>query len=113
MIEYKLGEVWFAEFPYEDDERNSSYRPVIVLDEKDLCVLSVKVTKHEVRNEDIYDVPIIYWKEANLKLASTARISKTILLDKDAFIIKIGDLADDDLEKVMNAYMKFRQNKDS
>ena len=41
------GEVWFVEFPLEEDESKSINRPVIVLDENILGVLSVKITKHK------------------------------------------------------------------
>ena len=53
------GEVWFVEFPLEEDESKSINRPVIVLDENILGVLSVKITKHKARKEDPYDIPII------------------------------------------------------
>ena len=48
------GEVWFVEFPLEEDESKSINRPVIVLDENILGVLSVKITKHKARKEDPY-----------------------------------------------------------
>lgn len=73
---YNKGEVWFVEFPLEEDETRTINRPVIVLDENTLGVLSVKITKHSPRKEDPYDIPILYWQEANLRLASTARVSK-------------------------------------
>lgn len=38
------GEVWFVEFPLEEDESKSINRPVIVLDENILGVLSVKIS---------------------------------------------------------------------
>lgn len=79
------GEVWFVEFPLEEDNSKTLNRPVVVLDDNTLGVLSVKITKHKVRQNDPYDVPIIYWEDANLRLASTARISKVILLPKDSF----------------------------
>ena len=69
----RKGEVWFVEFPLEEDASRIINRPVIVLDENVLGVLSVKITKHKVRKEDPYDIPIIYWSEAGLRLASTAR----------------------------------------
>ena len=74
------GEVWFVEFPLEEDNSKTLNRPVVVLDDNTLGVLSVKITKHKVRQNDPYDVPIIYWEVANFRLASTARISKVILL---------------------------------
>ena len=89
------GEVWFVEFPLEEDESKSINRPVVVLDENILGVLSVKITKH------------IYWEEAGLRLASTARVSKVTLLTKDSFIFKIGDLHHEDLKKIEEMYKKF------
>ena len=86
------GEVWFVEFPLEENPNRILNRPVVVLDENLLGVLSVKITKHKARKEDPYDIPIIYWEEASLRLASTARVSKVTLLTKDSFIFKIGDL---------------------
>ena len=81
------------EFPLEEDKTQTINRPVIVLDEDTLGVLSVKITKQMPRRADPYDVPILHWQEANLKLVSTARISKVFLLPKDSFIFKIfGDM---------------------
>ena len=104
---YNRGEVWFVEFPLEEDNSQTINRPVIVLDENTLGVLSVKITKHLPRNEDPYDTPIIYWQEANLRLASTARVSKVFLLSQDSFIFKIGDLHQDDLDRVEGMYQKY------
>lgn len=104
---YNKGEVWFVEFPLEEDNSQTINRPVIVLDENTLGVLSVKITKHVPRSEDIYDTPILYWKEANLRLASTARVSKVLLLSQDSFIFKIGNLHEDDLKRVENMYQNY------
>ena len=104
---YNRGEVWFVEFPLEEDNSQTINRPVIVLDENTLGVLSVKITKHSPRKEDSYDTPIIYWQEANLRLASTARVSKVFLLSQDSFIFKIGDLHQDDLDRVEEMYQKY------
>lgn len=101
------GEVWFVEFPLEENPERTLNRPVVVLDENLLGVLSVKITKHKVRREDPYNTPIIYWEEASLRLASTARVSKVTLLNKDSFIFKIGDLHKDDLNRIKDMYKKF------
>ena len=77
------------EFPLEENPDVTINRPVVVLDVDELKVLSVKITKHTPRKEDPYDTPIVYWKEAKLNFESTARISKTYSLNKDAFIFKI------------------------
>lgn len=99
--------MWFVEFPLEEDESKTINRPVVVLDENILGVLSVKITKHKVRKEDPYDIPIIYWEEANLRLASTARVSKVTLLTRDSFIFKIGNLHSDDLKRIEDMYTNF------
>ena len=82
------GEVWFVEFPLEEEESKSINWPVIVI-------------------EDPYDTPIIYWEEASLRLAATARVSKVTLLTKDSFIFKIGNLHPDDLSRIEDMYRKF------
>lgn len=101
------GEVWFVEFPLEEDNVQIINRPVVVLDENTLGVLSVKITKHLPRAKDPYDTPILYWQEANLRLASTARVSKVFLLSHDSFIFKIGDLHPLDLEHIEKMYQKY------
>ena len=103
----RKGEVWFVEFPLEEEPYRTLNRPVVVLDENILGVLSVKITNHKARKEDPYDTPIIYWEDANLRLASTARVSKVILLSKDNFIFKIGVLHEDDLSRIESLYRKF------
>ncbi|MBE5950059.1 MAG: type II toxin-antitoxin system PemK/MazF family toxin [Lachnospiraceae bacterium] len=104
---FKKGDVWFVEFPLEEEATKIINRPVIVLDEDTLGVLSVKITKHAPREEDPYDIPILYYKEANLRLASTARVSKVLLIPRDNFIFKIGDLHPDDLIRVEEMYRKY------
>ena len=104
---YNKGEVWFVEFPLEEDNSRTINRPVVVLDENTLGVLSVKITKHSPRREDPYDMPIIYLHEVNLRLASTARVSKVFLLSQDSFIFKIGDLHQGDLERIEEMYQKY------
>lgn len=107
MNHFCEGEVWFVGFPLEEDNTQIINRPVVVLDEDTLGVLSVKITKHAVRKEDPYDTPILYWQQANLRLASTARVSKVMNLKPDDFIFKIGNLHPDDLERIEELYIHF------
>ena len=101
------GDVWFVGFPLEEDPNCTINRPVVILDKDHLGVLSVKITKHAVRQADPYDTPILYWREANLHLASTARVSKVMNLQPDDFIFKIGSLHPDDLERIEEMYIHF------
>ena len=57
----RVWEIWFADFPYEEDATITKKRPVIILNVEPLEVLSVKVTSQDVRYEDKYDTPIQYW----------------------------------------------------
>jgi len=104
---YNKGEIWFVEFPLEEDNTQIINRPVIVLDENILGILSVKITKHLPRTAAPYDTPILYWREANLRLASTARISKVMLISQENFIFKIGNLHEKDLERIEKIYQKY------
>ena len=109
-VKVQKGEVWFVEFPMEEDPNRILNRPVIVLDENLLGVLSVKITKHHPRAADPYDIPILYWEKAGLRLASTARVSKVTLLSRDSFIFKIGNLCKEDMERVETTYKEFLAN---
>lgn len=105
-----VWEVWFALFPYEENPDVLKPRPVIVLDTQTFEVLSTKVTSHNERDEDPYDVPILHWKESGLKHKSVARVAKTIQLDKDKFKYKIGTLKEEDQKRIEEAYIKFISN---
>ena len=111
MQEFNLGEIWWAKFPYEDNPEEYTIRPVVVLSGTTVGILSVKVTKHAPRDFDPYDTPIIYWSEAGLKLASTARVSKTMILAPERFKEKIGRLVDDDIQRIETMYQKFISEK--
>ena len=102
------GEVWLAEFPFEDNPSQSKIRPVVILDNGNLeefKVLSVKVTSKFARDE--YDVPIIYWQQARLRVPSIARTSKFISLPKHVFKYKLGDLHDDDMKLLETKFIEF------
>jgi len=101
-----IGEVWWVRFPFEDKNELKT-RPAIILDIDMLLVLSVRVTKHLPRDNDKHDIPILYWKDAKLELASTARISKTIPIPKHNFLNKIGDLRPEDFDKVKAQYIEY------
>ena len=100
-------EVWFAEFPFEEDATVVKKRPVIVLNVETLEVLSIKVTSHDVRNQDQFDTPIVYWKEAGLNRESIARVSKTIRLTNDKFIHRIGDLHIADQNSIAKQFVAY------
>ena len=103
----RVWEVWFADFPFEEDPSIVKKRPVIILNVEPLEVLSVKVTSQRPRAADKYDTPIIHWRYAGLSKPSVARISKTMFLDKDKFKMKIGTLHDEDKVSVLTRYTEY------
>ncbi|EKS4345268.1 type II toxin-antitoxin system PemK/MazF family toxin [Clostridium botulinum] len=107
----KRGEVWYVKFPLEEDENKTLPRPVIVLEDHDevVGVLSIKVTKHKPR--DKWDYELFYWKEAKLRMKSTARIAKALYLNLDMFDRKFGDLHEEDLKNVDNLFNEYLLDK--
>ncbi|HBW35632.1 type II toxin-antitoxin system PemK/MazF family toxin [Desulfosporosinus sp. BICA1-9] len=101
------GDVWFAKFPLEEDGSVFSSRPVIILNVEHLIVLVVKVTKTPPRSNDKYDIPINYWQYANLRFKSTARVSKTQILDHSQLVFKIGILHPTDFVNIHDAFMRY------
>ncbi len=101
------GDVWFAKFPLEEDDSVFHSRPVIILDVESLIVLVVKVTKTSPRPNDKYDIPINYWQYANLNFKSTARVSKTQILNHSQLVFKIGTIHPSDFTSIQNTYMQY------
>lgn len=101
------GEVWFVNFPLEEDPNQFLSRPVVVLNVETLQVLSVKVTKTEPRDNGEFDTPIVYWEYANLRFKSTARVSKTIHIPITEFKYRLGSLHPDDFAEIQKVFMKF------
>lgn len=110
-LKINRGEVWYVNYPLEEDITKTLPRPVVVIDETNLKVLSVKVTKHDPREWDNYDTPIVYWQQAKLRFKSTARVAKTLLLDKNMFMHKMGDLHPDDLKDIEDKLMQWFSEK--
>ncbi|MGI1659689.1 MAG: type II toxin-antitoxin system PemK/MazF family toxin [Desulfitobacterium sp.] len=101
------GDVWFAKFPLEEDGTESSSRPVIILNVERLIVLVVKVTKMPPRPNDKYDIPIDYWQHANLRFKSTARVSKTQILNHSQLLFRIGTLHPNDFANIQDTYIQY------
>ena len=107
----KQWDIWLADFPYEENPKKFSSRPIVVLSVQPLVILAVKVTKHLPRSSDPYDVTIVEWKQSGLRYPSTARVSKTMSLSYSNFICKLGVLDYRDQENISNMFIKFINNK--
>lgn len=102
-------DVWFADFPYEDDPAQSKDRPVIVLDVDDetCTVLSMKVTSTAPVTE--YEIELFDWEKIPLNHKSTAVASSVMLVSKRRFRKKIGRLSNDDWQNVLTLYEQYLQ----
>jgi len=101
------GDIWLVNFPLEEDPTKSLPRPVIVLNVELPYILSTKITKHNPRDADPYDIPVLHWKDANLNYPSTARISKTLPLKLSNFIYFIGTANTNDLMSIQEKYTHY------
>lgn len=107
--EFHRWEVWFADFVFEEDEGRSKDRPVIILSIDPLTIATVKVTSQDKRANDPYDVEIQYWREANFKKPSVARVSKQQTISKALFRRCVGRLHPQDAMNVMNTAIKYAE----
>ena len=103
----KQWDIWLADFPYEEDHKKFSSRPIIVLNIQQSFVLAVKITKHSPRSADPYDVTIVQWKQSGLMYPSTARVSKTMKLPHSSFRCRLGVLSNRDQATIYNTFIKF------
>lgn len=93
---FVIGEVWYVKFPLEEDPNRYIERPAIIADVNLPEVAVIKVTKHDPREEDKYDTPIIHYSHAKLKRQSTARVSKLLSIHKSQILNKKGALHEED-----------------
>ena len=107
-----VGEVWFANFPLEEDPTNYLPRPVIILNVDEQDVLVIKITKTSPRPDDRFDTPIVNWQFTNLRMQFTARVSKTQFIKKNQIKHKIGNLHPNDLFLLQNKYIEYINSQD-
>ncbi len=90
-------EIWFADVRFEDAPNLSKRRPVLVLFNNVVYILSLKITSKAPRNSYYGEYVLLKWKEAGLDRQSTVRISKKLKLVERDFVYKIGRLAPIDI----------------
>ncbi|WP_251440314.1 type II toxin-antitoxin system PemK/MazF family toxin [Veillonella intestinalis] len=84
-------EVWWALVKFEDSNQAKT-RPVIVLENNQAYILSLKVTSHGPRKNFNGEFDLMKWNEAGLERPSTVRLSQPLKLKEKDFKSKIGDL---------------------
>ncbi|HDX9607340.1 MULTISPECIES: type II toxin-antitoxin system PemK/MazF family toxin [Bacillus cereus group] len=108
-----VNEVWYANYPYEEDKTRTSERPsVIVFEVDDEEVIAIKLTRHEARAYDEFDVELIEWQSSGLKFKSTARVSKFEYLKRSQLLNKKGVLHPTDEERIAESLMRYMESRD-
>ena len=99
------GEIWYVDFPFEDDPNQSKKRPCIVIDVEKLEVLAIKVTTHKPRDE--FDIPILNWRQY-LPEESYARVSQSVSISKKSFLKKLAQLSEKEFKEIVKAFIEFK-----
>ena len=112
MAEMSRWEIWEADVPFEEG-KGSKLRPVLVLSQTELLVLSLKMTSHEPRIKTIEGEYEIYrWKDAGLAKPTVIQCSKKLKLDHSRFTGKqYGRLSAVDIIGVQ-AILRYMEIKD-
>ncbi len=95
-------DIWLAKVAFEDEPNIIKNRPVLIIDNTKCLVLSLKITSHAPRTSYKDEYQILEWKEAGLLKPSTIRISKKLLLPRDSFIFRLGELQNLDKNNVIS-----------
>ena len=77
---------------FEDSPDEAKLRQVLVIDNKDIYILSFKMTSHLPRQNYYGEYPIKYYKNAGLVKPTVIRLSKKLALLENDFKHKIGRL---------------------
>jgi len=95
---YNRWEIWEAKVPFEDRDEYKK-RPVLVLSEEDMIVLSLKMTSHSPRYHKLDgEYEIMRWQEAGLKKPTVIQCSKLLRLNKSLMMgRKYGKLLSTDV----------------
>ena len=104
MGKYRIGEVWWTQFPFEDIDEDKR-RPAIVFDDNTIAVLAMMVTS--VEKDNPYSIEIEDWDKAGLPKKSWARIDRIINMDEWRMEKKIGDLSERDLNKFIQLVAEY------
>lgn len=99
---HSQGSVWLAKIYFKEIAKYK-IRPVIVVNNEllldDLDVIIAPITSREFRNE--FDVVLEHWQDAGLEKPSVTRISKITSTSKMFLTRKLGNLHQEDLERVL------------
>ena len=92
--------VWRAAVYFEDDPTEFKERPVVILDDRVLLCVSLKVTSKE--KNDRYHVRLKQWRAAGLSKPSWVDVSKVLEIKEQDFVSEIGMLDIEDITAIIS-----------
>ena len=97
MIGFNRWDVWLAYVTFEDCTLKKQ-RPVVVLSEDTVFVLSLKLTSHSPRyNRFEGEYEILKWQEAGLLKPTVVRCGRVLQVEKSDMIKQLGTLDQADI----------------
>lgn len=100
----KPWEVWLAAVKFEDEPSAVKRRPVLVLNDDQVYILSLKITSRPPRSGYFGEYSLLKWQEAGLHKPSTVRTSKKLQLFERDFVHKIGRLTPIDILNIIKIF---------
>jgi mRNA interferase MazF len=95
---YHSGEVVFLMFPFVEAS-GAKRRPALVLmDASDDDIIVARITGQ--MSQTAFDVPLVEWQQAGLRIPSVVRVHKLATLEKGLVERQLGNLAPDDWAQV-------------
>ncbi len=101
MTTIRAGDFWVAEITFTSGAA-SKKRPVLVLwiDGNDVVVAAVTSAAPRTNT----DVALNDWSASGLRVASTVRLSRLDCLENFLLIAKIGQISDDDADRIKKVW---------
>ena len=104
MGKYNIGEVWWLNFPF-SDQNKKKHRPAVVIDGNRIAVLAMYVTSKNKPNP--YSIKITDWEQAGLPKESWVRIDRVVQIEEVDIDLKIGELSVHDLQKIEQLFAEY------
>ena len=121
MSSKAIGQVYWAYMEYQQNPEQGKVRPVVILDQNEIegtiLVAVMEITSQTPTsppgNYDDLKVPIVNWKEANLKRFSYGLMNAVSIIEPSYLLDEnyIGEVSQKDLESLQYYANLYEQNK--
>ncbi len=98
MQQYNSGDIVLLLFPFADVSGSKRRPALVLLDTNDEDIIVARVTGQPIRTT--FDVEVIEWQQAGLRLPSIVRVNKIATLEKRLIERRLGALMTTDWARV-------------